>query len=573
MIFLKENGAKIKEDFNALRKKYPSLLREAEEQLGTLEPDTALALQFLYIAMPLSDMANYRFDLFLEYALHGVWLWEHSEAVRELPEGIYLEYVLLHRVNGEEIRPCRRQFAAELWDRVAEKNAHDAAIETNFWCAEHVTYQSTDDRTLSAAATYERGYGRCGEESVFCVNALRSVGIPARQVYAPKWGHCDDNHAWVEVWCEGEWYYLGACEPEMRLNRGWFREASSRAMMVHSRSFWLPADNTVMNMEGIVSMRNQLPRYASAQEICVLALESDGTPAAGVTVTFGLLNYAEYAPVATVRTGEDGRAQFWTGFGSLYVQVAASDGRYKGSLMDTRSVTMISVKLPEKTALQPPDEWEDIDFFAPLEMPPQALSAELTLRERNMGRERLNQANQLRTSRTESWENSERVFFLSKERDQKWREKLLSVLTEKDQTDLKADILEEHLNYALPYADVTEEDLFVHYILNPRVSDEILACWRKEILAFFDDKKDCFQHDPVRIWRWITEHIESRPEREHNQVITLPAACLKGGIGSTASKKILFVAIARTFGVPARLNPCDAEPEYWDGERFVTVSE
>ena len=64
-----------------------------------------------------------------------------------------------------------------------QENAKDAAIEVNYWCAEEATYHSGDDRTLPALTVYRRGYGRCGEESVFLVNALRSVGIPARQVY------------------------------------------------------------------------------------------------------------------------------------------------------------------------------------------------------------------------------------------------------------------------------------------------------------------------------------------------------------------------------------------------------
>ena len=42
---------------------------------------------------------------------------------------------------------------------------------------------------------------------------LWAVGIPARQVYTPRWAHTDDNHAWVEAWVDGEWHYLGASEP------------------------------------------------------------------------------------------------------------------------------------------------------------------------------------------------------------------------------------------------------------------------------------------------------------------------------------------------------------------------
>ena len=58
--------------------------------------------------------------------------------------------------------------------------------------------------------------GNGGEESTFTVSALRTIGIPARQVYTPRWAHTDDNHAWVEAWVDGKWYFLGAC-PEPRM--------------------------------------------------------------------------------------------------------------------------------------------------------------------------------------------------------------------------------------------------------------------------------------------------------------------------------------------------------------------
>ena len=142
--------------------------------------------------------------------------------------------------DREEIAPCRTLFAKEIQSFMEEngnaallgtEDRKKAAIEVNYWCAQEATYHCTDDRTLSAVTVYRRGNGRCGEESVFTVNAMRSVGIPARQVYAPKWSHCDDNHAWVEIWNEGQWYFLGACEPLPILNKGWFTNASSRAMM------------------------------------------------------------------------------------------------------------------------------------------------------------------------------------------------------------------------------------------------------------------------------------------------------------------------------------------------------
>jgi transglutaminase-like putative cysteine protease len=65
---------------------------------------------------------------------------------------------------------------------------------------------------------------------------VSGAGTAARQVYTPRWAHSDDNHAWVEVWIDGKWSYLGACEPDVDLNMGWFTEPSKRVMLVHTRA-------------------------------------------------------------------------------------------------------------------------------------------------------------------------------------------------------------------------------------------------------------------------------------------------------------------------------------------------
>lgn len=113
--------------------------------------------------MPWSDRGNYPFETFLDFAEHGVWLWETKESVRRLPEEIFLNYVLYHRVNEEEIRPCRRLFYDCMKEQLDGLEGGEAAIEVNYWCAAEATYQSTDDRTLSALAVWQRGSGRCGK--------------------------------------------------------------------------------------------------------------------------------------------------------------------------------------------------------------------------------------------------------------------------------------------------------------------------------------------------------------------------------------------------------------------------
>ena len=186
--FLKESRERILSGYEKIKEQFPGVFEETDKKIKEQEPETALALKYLYMAMPCSDMGNYEFEVFLDYAKNSVELWHKSEGVRALPEKIYLNYVLYHRVNEEEIAPCRTLFAKEIQSFMEEngnaallgtEDRKKAAIEVNYWCAQEATYHCTDDRTLSAVTVYRRGNGRCGEESVFTVNAMRSVGIPA----------------------------------------------------------------------------------------------------------------------------------------------------------------------------------------------------------------------------------------------------------------------------------------------------------------------------------------------------------------------------------------------------------
>ena len=156
---------------------------------------------------------------------------------RDLSEEIFINHVLYYRINSENIVDCRRFFYDQLIDRIRGLSAKEAALEINYWCAENGSYEASDRRTISSVTLYKSGKGRCGEESTFTVTALRSVGLAARQVYTPRWAHCDDNHAWVEVWVNGEWHFLGACEPEEKLDRGWFTGPAGQALLIHSRTF------------------------------------------------------------------------------------------------------------------------------------------------------------------------------------------------------------------------------------------------------------------------------------------------------------------------------------------------
>ena len=54
------------------------------------------------------------------------------------------------------------------------------------------------------------GYASCTGTAILFVNALRTVGVPARVAGTPAWdqNRSHGNHNWVEVWKDGKWYFL-----------------------------------------------------------------------------------------------------------------------------------------------------------------------------------------------------------------------------------------------------------------------------------------------------------------------------------------------------------------------------
>ena len=579
-IFLQENKERIERSYLEQAKNLPRVFEIIDRKLAECNEDVALACKYLYAFMPYSDIGNYPFEVFLDYAVNGVKLWKENPRIADMPEDIFLNYVLFHRVNEEEIAPCRTFFYEELAERTRGMDIKAAALEINYWCAQESAYHCTDDRTLSAISVYRRGIGRCGEKSVLAVNALRSAGVPSRQVYAPKWSHCDDNHAWVEIWSGGQWYFIGGGEPEQILNKGWFTNASSRAMMVHSRVFdtKIP-DGEIIGKDGMVTMMNELKRYAIVKEISVQVKDEEGKPVSGADVSFEVMNYSEYAPIAEKKTDENGRAVLTTGLGSLHVSVnICRDGQWLSAagFMDTSKEDACEISLKVQSENEK-EIWKAVDMIAPHDAP---VNTDMpTAEQKKVGNKRLAEANAYRERKLQNWSNPECALFLNKKVQgieeavaYSFREKLLDVLSEKDRIDCTAEVLEEHLEYANPYHGMMKEETFVSYVLNPRVDDEVLQKYRKEIKEHFskEEKKD-LREDPEKIWKLVNAGIKSMSDKERASVITTPSGCLKTETGSFLSKKILFVAIARTLGIPARLNPNDRSMEYMKNGKFVSV--
>lgn len=273
----------------------------------------AECLAFLYKGMPTPDSVDYPKTYWKRQVRLALKARAEMPWGKRVPRWEFDNFVLPVRVNDEALDDAREVIYKELAPRLKGLTMEQAALEVNHWCHEKVSYRPSDGRTSAPLATMRNSIGRCGEESTFTVSALRAVGLPARQVYCPRWAHTDDNHAWVEVWVDGRWRFMGACEPEATLDKGWFNWAASRAMLVRAYDYAgheIPTTAT----------------YAPTKTLRVRVVDGAGAPIAGATVDFRLYNYSEFYPLHTARSDADGYALFTTGYGDLQVWVSTPEG-------------------------------------------------------------------------------------------------------------------------------------------------------------------------------------------------------------------------------------------------------
>lgn len=600
MIFSQHVADATKVKFEALLEqagavKKQEILSAMEQAAKTESEDVMFAIRWIYANSPLSDMANYDFEIFKSCAEHGIFLRQNSPYSKDLPEDIFLNYVLHVRVNEEELCDCRKFFYGLLADRLEGMNMHDAIIETNYWNAENVMYQATDGRTISALGAYYSAYGRCGEESAFGVNVYRAVGIPARQIYTPRWAHCDDNHAWVEVYCDGKWHFLGACEPEEVLNKGWFTNASSRAMLIHSRCFGEIANEEIISKVGMASFLNNLKLYAVTTRVTVTVKDENGNPVPDAQVGFGILNYSNIFNGAVMKTDANGQAGLTCGLGSLNIHVK-KDGKYCEKMIYTPDEANVEMIL--KTEPIEYDVWQNFVAIAPKDQI--VNGAKPTEEQKELCQVKTNAANAKRNARVAAMFDSEKakavvekygysqeiydllfesrsnvtslIEFLEDENfEAKEKEKLLLTLSKKDRRDVKTEILKEALALTKDYS-FEDEDMFYQYVVCPRVFTEPLSKNRQFLLDYFnEEQKAQFRKDPQSVWTYINDTIGFNPDIEYGQIVTRPIGALTVKNASPLSKRILFVSICRALGIVSRMNPLNHLAEYYADGRFIPV--
>ena len=484
-------------------------------------------IDFLYAYMPDPDLAAHPYTFWAANV-------DKTLEVRDrmgwnIPEREFRHFVLPLRVNNEPLDDFRTRYADTLCARVAGLPIGEAALEINHWCHEMATYQPSDGRTSSPLQTIQRGVGRCGEESVLAVAALRAAGIPARQVYTPRWAHTDDNHAWVEVYIDGKWQFMGACEPEPRLNMAWSTGPVSRALILHTKVFGdYHGDEDVIRRTPCYTEINVIRGYVPARRSVVTVVDEKGRPVKDARVEFKIYNYGEYYTVAAYQTDRKGQAALDMGKGDM-VAWAAKDDRFGLAVIDGEAVTVaLGHKMGERFPL-------DLDIVPPVEdpLPSGATEEEVA---RNAERTRLEDA--LREARPKG--NAAVIDAFLAAHDDANAHALLASLSEKDRGDVTPDVLED------AYAHI--ESTFNPLRDCPRVDLEPLKPYFTELAALGLKTRP-------EIVKWIGAHIRLSNERNPQGLSMAPIDVLHSGKADAHNRDIFFVALCRASGLEEELDP------------------
>ncbi len=577
-------------DFEARRADIaqPDLFKIFDRELNDQQRE---ALSFLYAYMPLADIADHSGDFFLENIECSFRAREEMPWGQDIPEREFRHFVLPIRVNNEDLDNSRMVFYEELRERVKNLSLYDAVLEVNHWCHEKVTYKPSDSRTSSPLASVKTAYGRCGEESTFTVAALRSVGIPARQVYTPRWAHTDDNHAWVEAWVDGEWYFLGACEPAAVLNLAWFNAPASRGMLMHTKVFGrYSGPEEVMYRTPRYTEINVIDNYAPTAEIDVTVQDENGKTVEGAKVEFKIYNYAEFYSVAKKVSDSEGHASLTAGKGDMVVW-ASKDGRFgyeKVSFGTDATVTIVLGKEAEGSLdldVTPPAEGANIPEVS------EELQAET-------GR-RLAQEDSIRNAYEATFMNEkisiqmadrmgidhetakeifigsrgnhrEIISFLTTTPPEKRKEAidLLQQISQKDLRDVSRKVLDDH--YATRLCPDTKN--FSKYVRNPRVSNEMLTPYK----SFFRDmvpdaQESVYQSDPSKLIEWVKDSIRIDSECNLGGSPITPIGVWKTRMADPHSRDIFFVSMARSMGIPSRIDPVTGKVQILKGDTTSDV--
>jgi len=482
---------------------------------------------------------------------------------KKLTDELIYHYVIPPRVSQEPLENFTWLYKDTLYDLVKNCNTmKEAILKINEWCFTHMEYKPTAPWDQSATATLKRGFGRCEEMTILFMKALRTVGIPVRYVYTPWWPFTESNHAWVEVWTEDGWKFLGSAEPT-DLNFAWFRESSKRAGIILAVAFGNieGSSDEVLRKYKNYTLLNVTRNYANPFVLKVKVFDK-GRPAKDVSFSMNVWNYSAFVPVYACSLSY-GEGIFTLGRTDFLLYAKKGNRRTFYFLRPERDTVEVSLDLNEDSEIDTlfvlktvrtsqdtqrarysPDletlQQARKEYFKKLEFP-FADSIIDTVLMRIFSESRGN------------WQSLWNFYKNHKEREASFKN-YLSKFEPKDLVMLDTVGLYDELCFVDSALKLTKapQALIDSFCIPPRIYYEEFRWYRKTLYDNFKSIYEKRQFDHA-LFRWVVNNIKRVNTREFYKPLQNPVQTLMLKQGNDVEIYVFVSAVLRTFGIPAKL--------------------
>lgn len=573
-------------------KNYISLFPIKENEILNISQSLSDELKIFFMKaitqMPVTDILSINIMDVLKHVEHIYEITKTIDYCKEIPIDIIFDYVLPYRINDEDFSIYSVEFYNELKSLIKLDNIVESILIANYWCYSKATYAQADERTQNAITTVKAGKGRCGEESVLLVSVLRSIGIPARQCYSPYWSHCDDNHAWVEVYTGDKWEFLGACEPEEQLNLGWFNNAASKALLTRHRVFGINKERVNIDQNNIFTTTSSTNMYLKTRTVTVNVL-NNGKKRAYAKVALYTINYCSPKLIHEKITDCNGTVQFEIGRGdALFV---ASYNKKLNIAVCSAETNLIDIDISK---LVSSIEFNLIPFEGDLQNDDTKASKEhndklISLQYEREKRHKENLSlSKLRVGSILMEKSKPQEFYkyielsrLNSDVIEKFikdssildeqKIEILESLTKKDFCDISYEALCDMMltcDYKNRFFEINKnkhnsksdnlDDVFYKHLLPLRVENEPLYPHRKFVKDYFKGKES------IKSIIEFASSLTILDKYSYPGLVGDIRGVIENKIASSYSLPIHLVQIARALGIPAKLDPITREAMYYD---------
>ena len=565
---------------STLAEQYEALLPDlgirAEEwnaEMSKCTEEEQKIMQYYFITTTMSDLCSIDFSLLHSYASHAVMLRETMPWTQALDEDTFLCYVASYRVYREPAVDCRPFFYDQLSELIAGKSLTEAVLLVNKWCGEQATYADSDQREASPLGMYNGGLGRCGEEANFVVNILRSVGIPARACNA-DWTVVADGHSFPQVLIDGDWHFIGACEPSPVLDNGWFTDRLGSLLDVQSYTLSdIGVEQALLRKNGLFSL-NHVEDFTDVKDITLTVLDEQGQPAPNVSIDLLLVqNELFIVTIESLITDEKGEARYTLGCGSVGA-VAYRNGDWRGVWIaqDQTEATISFAEQPERNVWNAfPVRYSEAETKRVQNYTEEEYAAFYGGEDLDAVRTE-NHANDFDAKRAAPYPDCEEslrsagrnfgelIAFLEKD-DDPMRSSLVAGLSDKYCREVSAGVLEDILRGAEAVRGELSDEDFIKGLLYPVSEWSYFSPQRLAVQQMFTEEQlRDFRANPSRLYQWFAENIHDDCLRAAKGGVPALSSALKMGYCPESTQTSLLMELARAVGIPVFL---DEESNCW----------